>query len=75
MSNHPYDIYELEEMGIEDGNFDKENHMPYQSSYGSSVDIDDLSDEEREAYMLGYDTGAEDYDLYEDEDDEDGDEW
>lgn len=70
MSNHPYDIYELEEMGIEDGNFDKENHMPFYSSHGASIDIDDLTDEEREAYELGYNTGAEDYDLDSDDDDD-----
>ena len=70
MSNHGYTIDEIEELGIEDGSFDKDNHMPYRSSYGSSVDVDDLDDEEREAYILGYDTGAEDYDLYYNDDDD-----
>lgn len=73
MSKHPYSIYDLEELGIEDGTFDKDNHMPYRASYGSSIDIDDLDDEEREAYILGYDTGAEDYDLFDDDDDDEED--
>lgn len=66
-----YTIDEIEEFGIEDGSFDKDNKMPYQSSYGSSVDIDDLSDEQLEIYKMGYDTGAGDYDLYGDDDEED----
>ncbi len=70
MSKHGYTIYEIEELGMEDGNFDKDNHMPYQSSYGSSIDVDDLDDEEREAYNLGYYNSAEDYDLFDDDEDE-----
>lgn len=66
-----YTIYEIEEFGIEDGTFDKDNHMPYMSSYGSSVDITDLTDEQLEIYKMGYDTGAEDYDLHDDDDDDD----
>ncbi len=66
-----YSIYEIEEFGIEDGTFDKDNHMPYMSSYGSSVDITDLTDEQLEMYKMGYDTGAEDYDLYADDEDDD----
>lgn len=73
MSKHNYSIYDLEEMGTEDGTFDKDNHMPYFSSYGSSVEIDELDDEERQAYELGYSNGAEDYDLYGDNDDDDED--
>lgn len=65
-----YTIYEIEEFGIEDGTFDKDNHMPYMSSYGSSVDITDLTDEQLEIYKMGYDTGAEDYDLFDDDDDD-----
>lgn len=37
--------------------------MPYQGSFGSSVDLDELTDEQREAYELGYEIGAENYDL------------
>ncbi len=68
-----YTIYEIEEFGIEDGTFDKDNHMPYMSSYGSSVDITDLTDEQLEIYKMGYDTGAEDYDLFSDDEDEEED--
>ena len=73
MSKHGYTIYEIEELGMEDGNFDKDNHMPYLSSYGSSVDVDDLEDEEREAYNNGYYSSAEEPSLF-DDDDEDNDE-
>ena len=65
-----YTIDEIEELGMEDGAFDKDNHMPYQSSYGSSVDIDDLSDEQLESYRMGYDAGAEDYDLFDDDEED-----
>ena len=40
-----YTIDEIEEFGIEDGTFDKDNKMPYESSFGSSVDLTDLTDE------------------------------
>ena len=68
-----YDIYEIEEFGIEDGSFDKDNKMPHMSSYGSSVDMADLTDEQLEAYKFGYDTGTEDYNLYNDNGDEEED--
>ena len=70
-----YTIDEIEEFGIEDGSFDKDNKMPYMSSYGSSVDIDDLSDEQLEMYKMGYDNSAEDYDLFGDDDDNEEEEW
>lgn len=54
---------DIEELGIEDGTFDRDNNMPYQGSFCSSVDLDELTDEQREAYEQGYYTGAEDYDL------------
>lgn len=59
---------DIENLGIEDGAYDRQNKMSYQASFGSSVDLDELSDEEREAYELGYEIGAENYDL--DSDDE-----
>ena len=59
---------DLEALGIEDGTFDRDNDMPYQGSFGSSVDLDELTDEQREIYELGYNTGAEDYDLDTEED-------
>ena len=74
MSKHGYTIYEIEELGMEDGNFDKDNHMPYLSSYGSSVDVDDLEDEEREAYNNGYYNSTEDSNLFDDDDAKDEDE-
>ena len=60
---------DIENLGIEDGTYDRQNKMSYQASFGSSVDLDELTDEEREAYELGYEIGAENYDL--DLDDED----
>ena len=67
------DESDYENLGIQDGTFDRENKMSYQASFGSSVDLDELTDDERDAYQLGYDIGAEDYDLHDfgDEDDED----
>lgn len=59
---------DYENLGIEDGTYDRHNKTSYQASFGSSVDLDELSDEEREAYELGYEIGAENYDL--DSDDE-----
>lgn len=63
-----YDDDEIEELGVEDGYYDKTNHMSYQASYGYSVELDELSDEQRDLYDLGYNMGAEDYDLFDDED-------
>lgn len=54
---------DIETLGIEDGTYDRQNKMSYQASFGSSVDLDELTDEEREAYELGYEIGAENYDL------------
>ena len=53
----------IENLGIEDGTYDRQNKMSYQASFGSSVDLNELSDEERETYELGYEIGAENYDL------------
>ena len=61
---------DIENFGIEDGTYDRQNKMSYQASFGSSVDLDELSDEEREAYELGYEIGAENYDLDSDDEDE-----
>lgn len=54
---------ELEVLGNDDGTFDRVNHMSYQSSFGSSVDLDSLTLEQREAYEMGYNDAAADYDL------------
>lgn len=66
-----YDEDELEQLGVDDGYFDKTNHMSYQASFGSSVDLNELTDEEREIYEQGYEFGAEDYDLSTDDEEED----
>ena len=62
---------DYENLGIQDGMFDRENKMSYQASFGSSVNIDELSDEERDAYELGYEIGAENYDLHDFDDEKD----
>lgn len=51
------DLSELEELGTMDGQQDAISGSFY-TSHGMSVDdLDDLSDEEREAYETGYHTG------------------
>ena len=62
------DETDYEQLGIDDGTFDRENHANYQASFGASIDLDKLNDEEREAYELGYEIGAENYDLYDNDD-------
>ena len=51
----------------DDGRFDREHHMLPHSGFGSSVSLDELDEDQREAYELGYGIGAEDYDLSDDE--------
>lgn len=58
-----YDASYYEALGMEDGRFDKDHHMLPHSGFGSSVNLDELNDDQREAYELGYGIGAEDYDL------------
>ncbi len=65
------DESDYENLGIQDGTLDRENKMSYQASFGSSVNLDELTDDERDAYQLGYDIGAEDYDFHDTDDDED----
>ena len=65
------DLDDIETLGIDDGTYDRQNHSSYQASYGSSIDVEELNDEQREAYDLGYNVGAEDYDLYSDDEEED----
>ncbi|MBR3138784.1 hypothetical protein IKG38_02125 [Candidatus Saccharibacteria bacterium] len=62
-----HDASYYEALGIDDGRFDREHHMLPHSGFGSSVNLDELSDDQREAYELGYGIGAEDYDLSDDE--------
>lgn len=58
-----HDASYYENLGMEDGRFDKDHRMLPHSGFGSSVNLDELSDDEREAYEMGYGIGAEDYDL------------
>ncbi len=62
-----HDASYYEALGMEDGHFDKDHHMLPHSGFGSSVNLDELDDDQREAYELGYGIGAEDYDLSDDE--------
>lgn len=51
------DLSGIEEAGMMDGSFDSDNNMSLYSSYGASIDEDELSDEEKEAYENGYFSG------------------
>ena len=52
-----YDLDELEELGVMDGEQDAITGTFY-TGFGMSVeDLDSLSDEERDAYEAGYHTG------------------
>ena len=62
-----HDASYYEALGIDDGRFDREHHMLPHSGFGSSVNLDELDEDQREAYELGYGIGAEDYDLKSDE--------
>ena len=62
-----HDTSYYENLGVEDGRFDKDHHMLPHSGFGSSVNLDELSDDEREAYEMGYSIGAENYDLSDDD--------
>ena len=62
-SDDYHDTSYYENLGMEDGRFDKDHHMLPHSGFGSSVNLDELSDDAREAYEMGYGLGAEDYDL------------
>lgn len=62
-----HDASYYEALGIDDGRFDREHHMLPHSGFGSSVDLDELDEDQREAYELGYGIGAEDYDLSDNE--------
>ena len=62
-----HDASYYEALGIDDGRFDREHHMLPHSGFGSSVNLDELNDDQREAYELGYGIGAEDYDLSDNE--------
>lgn len=64
-SYHDASYYEA--LGMDDGRFDREHHMLPHSGFGSSVNLDELDEDQREAYELGYGIGAEDYDLSDDE--------
>ena len=65
------DLDDIETLGIDDGTYDRQNHMSYQASYGSSIDLSELDEEQRDVYDLGYSVGSEDYDLYDDDKEDD----
>lgn len=65
------DLDDIENRGIDDGSYDRQNHMSYQASYGSSIDLSELDEEQRDIYDLGYSVGSEDYDLYDNDDEDD----
>ena len=65
------DLDDIETLGIDDGTYDRQNHMSYQASYGSSIDLSELDEEQRDIYDLGYSVGSEDYDLYDDDEEDD----
>ena len=65
------DLDDIETLGIDDGTYDRQNHMSYQASYGSSIDLNELDEEQRDIYDLGYSVGSEDYDLYDNDDEDD----
>ena len=65
------DLDDIETLGIDDGTYDRQNHMSYQASYGSSIDLSELDEEQRDVYDLGYSVGSEDYDLYDDDEEDD----
>ena len=48
-----------EEAGYADGEFDSTNDIASYSSYGASIDLDELSDDERDAYDSAYHSGLE----------------
>lgn len=60
-SYHDASYYEA--LDMDDGRFNREHHILPHSSFGSSVNLDELDEDQREAYELGYGIGAEDYDL------------
>lgn len=62
-----HDASYYEALGMDDGRFDREHHMLPHSGFGSSVNLDELDEDQREAYELGYGIGAEDYDLSDNE--------
>lgn len=48
---------EVELAGSLDGEFDSEYDAPMYGGYGSSIDLDDLTDEQRDLYDTAYHSG------------------
>lgn len=48
---------EIEEAGSLDGDSDSGLGNARYSGFGSSIDLDDLTDEQRELYEMGYESG------------------
>ena len=53
--------FDVEAAGFDDGSIDKDMHLPAYSSYGSSIDVNKLTDEQRDLYENAYFSGEEDY--------------
>ncbi|MDO4979249.1 MAG: hypothetical protein Q4E47_03835 [Candidatus Saccharibacteria bacterium] len=49
--------YDIESAGSMDGEFDGEYDMPSYSQYGASINLDDLTDEQRDIYDNAYHSG------------------
>lgn len=54
--------FDVEAAGFDDGNIDKDMHLPTYSSYGSSIDVNQLTDGQRDLYENAYFSGNEDFD-------------
>ena len=54
--------FDVEAAGFDDGSIDKDMHLPTYSSYGSSIDVNKLTDEQRDLYENAYFSGEEDFD-------------
>jgi hypothetical protein len=53
--------FDVEAAGFDDGSIDKDMHLPTYSSYGSSIDVNKLTDEQRDLYENAYFSGEEDF--------------
>lgn len=52
---------EVEMAGLQDGEFDANNDAPAYSQYGSSVDLNELDDDQKDIYDDAYHAGFDSY--------------